>query len=119
MTDRRLRVAMLTLALVGILVAGYLTYVHYADIKPLCAGGSGGCERVQNSAWAKLAGVPVALLGLITYLTITGATLARGETAPLAATGSRWREPATRSTSRTSKSPRSRRSASGAWSAPC
>ena len=67
MTERRLRRAIGALALAGLVVAGYLTYVHYAGIEPVCAGGGGGCERVQTSSYAELAGVPVALLGLIGY----------------------------------------------------
>jgi uncharacterized membrane protein len=67
MSERRLRVAAAVLALAGLAVAGYLTWVHYADLEPICAGGSGGCERVQTSDYAELAGVPVALLGLIGY----------------------------------------------------
>ena len=67
MTERRLRRVIAALALAGLAVAGYLTYVHYAGIEPVCAGGGGGCERVQSSSYAELAGVPVALLGLIGY----------------------------------------------------
>jgi uncharacterized membrane protein len=67
MSERRLRIAAAVLALAGLGVAGYLTWVHYADLEPICAGGSGGCEKVQNSDYAELAGVPVALLGLIGY----------------------------------------------------
>jgi uncharacterized membrane protein len=58
------------LALAGIGIAGYLTWVHYAGIDPVCAGGGGGCERVQTSPWAELAGVPVAMLGLAAYAAI-------------------------------------------------
>jgi uncharacterized membrane protein len=67
MTERRLRIAAAVLALAGLGVAGYLTWVHYWELEPICAGGSGGCEKVQNSDYAELAGVPVALLGLIGY----------------------------------------------------
>jgi uncharacterized membrane protein len=67
MSDDRRRIAVAVLALAGLGVAGYLTYVHYADLDPICAGGSGGCERVQSSDYAELAGVPVALLGVIGY----------------------------------------------------
>jgi uncharacterized membrane protein len=70
MSERRLRIAVAALALVGLGVAGYLTWVHYAELEPICAGGSGGCERVQNSDYAELAGVPVALLGVIGYAAI-------------------------------------------------
>jgi uncharacterized membrane protein len=65
-----LRVATAVLALVGVGIAGYLTWVHYAGLDPVCVGGGGGCEQVQASRWAELAGVPVALLGLVAYATI-------------------------------------------------
>jgi uncharacterized membrane protein len=65
-----LRRATAALSLVGIAVAGYLTWIHYAGLDPVCVGGGGGCERVQTSPWAELAGVPVALLGLLAYATI-------------------------------------------------
>ena len=58
------------LALAGIGIAGYLTWVHYADLSPVCVGGGGGCEKVQLSDWAKLGGVPVALLGLGAYVVV-------------------------------------------------
>jgi uncharacterized membrane protein len=67
MSDRRLRIAAAVLALAGLGVAAYLTWVHYADLEPICAGGSGGCEKVQTSDYAELTGVPVALLGLVGY----------------------------------------------------
>jgi uncharacterized membrane protein len=64
---RTLRIATAGLALVGLGIAGYLTWVHYAGLNPICVGGGGGCERVQSSRWAELAGVPVSLLGLLGY----------------------------------------------------
>jgi uncharacterized membrane protein len=67
---RALRLASAALALVGIGIAGYLTYVHYAGLDPVCVGGGGGCERVQSSRWAELAGVPVAVLGVAGYVAI-------------------------------------------------
>ena len=66
MTDAILRRASMGLALAGIGVAGYLTYVHYAGLHPIC-GVSHGCETVQTSSYASLFGIPVAVLGLITY----------------------------------------------------
>ena len=66
MSDRRLRQVAIVLALIGLGVAGYLTYIHYEGIKPVCGLG-GDCEKVQTSEWADLAGVPVALLGLLGY----------------------------------------------------
>ena len=78
MTDRRLRTAGLVLAVLGIGVAGYLVYVHYADIDPVC-NIAHGCHKVQTSKYAELAGVPVALLGLLGYVTILGALIVDGE----------------------------------------
>lgn len=74
MTARRLRAGAIVLAGAGLAIAGYLTWVHYSDLEPACVGGDGGCERVQASEYADLAGIPVALLGLIGYGAI-GATL--------------------------------------------
>jgi len=68
-SDRTLRDGLVALTLVGVAVAGYLTYVHYRPAALICIGG-GGCETVQGSAYAELLGVPVALLGLGAYLVI-------------------------------------------------
>jgi uncharacterized membrane protein len=71
-----LRRAIAGCAVVGIAIAAYLTVIHYAKAAPICS--TGGCEKVQHSSYAKLAGVPVALLGLIAYLGILATTLRRG-----------------------------------------
>jgi uncharacterized membrane protein len=74
---RRLSVAV---ALVGVGIAGYLTVVHYAGSAPVCAIAH-GCATVQKSAYAELAGVPVALIGLLGYLAILGSLAGDGERA--------------------------------------
>jgi uncharacterized membrane protein len=65
---------MIVIATVGLGVASYLTYVHYSGIQPICSAG-GSCLEVQTSVYSKLAGVPVALIGLIGYVTILGSLL--------------------------------------------
>jgi uncharacterized membrane protein len=82
----RLRTLAIALSVLGLGIAGYLTYVHYAGVSPVCEIAH-GCEKVQTSQWSKVAGVPVALLGLLGYATILAAVLARGETALTAAAG--------------------------------
>ena len=81
MLARRLRIAMIGLAAIGLGVAAYLTIVHYVGFQLLaCSGAHGGhssCETVQSSQWSKLAGVPVALIGLIGYIFILGSLLVR------------------------------------------
>ncbi len=86
MSERRARGTMVALCLAGLGVAAYLTWVHYQDVAPICVTG-GGCERVQNSDYAELVGVPVALLGLIGYALILATLLVPGELARLATAG--------------------------------
>ena len=69
MSDRALRLAAAIAALAGIGVAGYLTWAHYADSAVVCVAG-GSCEKVQESEYASIAGVPVAVLGLAAYTVI-------------------------------------------------
>ena len=71
MTDRTLRLAVGLVALAGAGVAGYLTYVHYRPAALICTGG-GGCEAVQESEYAEIVGIPVALLGLVAYVAVLG-----------------------------------------------
>ncbi len=64
-----MRRAIAVLALAGLAISAYLTWVHYAGIEPVCTGIS-DCERVQNSDYAELAGIPVAVLGVVGYAAI-------------------------------------------------
>ena len=88
MNDRALRIALFVVSAVGVGVAAYLTYVHYQPAALICTR-SGGCEAVQDSKYAVLAGIPVAALGLAAWiaalvLTIWNSELARTLTAALA-----------------------------------
>ncbi len=84
-----LRRVALGLAIAGLGVAGYLTYIHYAGLESVCAIAH-GCEKVQHSEWSELAGVPVALIGLFGYLAILGALIRDGEVGRLAAVAAAW-----------------------------
>ena len=79
----RARRAIAAFAILGGAIAAYLTYVHYAHTSPICT--TGGCEQVQKSKYAELAGVPVALLGLLAYCTVLVTTLFRGVAAAFTA----------------------------------
>jgi uncharacterized membrane protein len=70
----------LGVALAGLGIAGYLTVVHSAGGEPVCAIAH-GCATVQKSSYSALAGVPVALLGLLGYLAILGSLSSDGERA--------------------------------------
>jgi uncharacterized membrane protein len=82
---RRVRRLTLVLALIGTGIAGYLTWVHYGHLKIVCLAGGGGCEKVQSSSYAELAGVPVAVLGLAGYVAILLSLLLPREESALAA----------------------------------
>ena len=71
-----LRRVMIAITVLGIILTSYLVYVHYSGAKPICTA-STACLTVQKSQWSKLAGVPVALIGLIGYIGIFLALLAR------------------------------------------
>ncbi len=61
------------LALAGIGVAGYLTYVETTAVEAIC-GPLGDCNAVQNSPYARVFGVlPVGILGLLGYVAILAA----------------------------------------------
>ena len=66
------------LALLGLAISAYLTWVHYAGIEPVCTGIS-DCERVQGSEYAELVGIPVALLGVAGYAALLGSLWVRVE----------------------------------------
>jgi uncharacterized membrane protein len=70
-SDRTLRTAAAMIALAGAALAAYLTWVHYDEGALVCVAG-GGCETVQQSAYAEIAGIPVALFGLLAYSTVLG-----------------------------------------------
>ena len=76
-----LRRAAAAACVVGVAIAAYLTYVHYSHTAPVCT--TGGCETVQKSKYAELAGIPVALLGLVAYVVLLGLSLVRGVDAAL------------------------------------
>jgi len=78
-TEARLRAAIGALALAGLGIAAYLTYTRYSGTQIACA--TGGCETVQHSRYAVIAGVPVAVLGLVAYAGLLVTVLARGAAA--------------------------------------
>lgn len=74
MSDRALRLAVAVVAAVGIGVAVYLTWVHYHPGALVCTRG-GGCETVQQSHYAVLLGVPVAIYGLVAWTAVLALVL--------------------------------------------
>jgi uncharacterized membrane protein len=88
----RLRLASLAFAILGIGVAGYLTWIKLAHTQAFCSG-VGDCEAVNSSIYSQINGVPVAALGLTAYLALAALFLLEGrwvwlrDYAPLASFG--------------------------------
>lgn len=61
------RMAAALLSLVGVFVSSYLYLYKIGKIGTLACG-TGGCEAVQTSDWARFLGVEVSLIGLLGYL---------------------------------------------------
>ena len=71
MKMRNLRRAQGLLVIVGLVVAGYLSYLKLTDVPAACVeGGAFNCNVVLNSRYSELAGVPIAYLGLTVYAVI-------------------------------------------------
>ncbi len=67
--DFWIRIASAILAVVGIGITTYLVYERFSGGLPTCVIG-GGCSTVQKSEWSTVAGVPVALMGLLAYIAL-------------------------------------------------
>jgi uncharacterized membrane protein len=83
-SDHHLRLASAFLALAGAAVSGYLLWVRETGANLICA--TGGCEIVQSSQYSEVLGMPVALLGLASYVVLFATALLRSENARLAQT---------------------------------
>ena len=78
---------MMGLCILGILIAAYLTYTGYTNSEIYCVGGSTGCDTVQQSRYSKIAGVPVALIGVLGYITILAVLIYEETKGPLSDNG--------------------------------
>lgn len=72
--NERIRRILPWLCVIGIGIAGYLSYVKLTNTEAVC-GGLGDCGTVQNSIYAYVYGIPVAYLGLLTYVTLLALAL--------------------------------------------
>lgn len=79
--SRRLMTLIALLAVAGIGVSSVSLQHHYATSKTeYCElGETFNCDLVNRSAYSSIAGIPVALIGILGYLTLAGlATVFRG-----------------------------------------
>lgn len=69
-TEANLRRAIAFVAALGIGVATYITIVESGGGAPACLAGGGGCETVAASSYSHIAGINVAIFGIIGYVGI-------------------------------------------------
>lgn len=70
---RWLLVAALSVCIAGLLVSAYLTYEHFTASSTLACPDTGAinCAKVTTSEYSRLAGIPVAVLGLLFFAGMT------------------------------------------------
>ena len=71
-------------ATAGVAVAAYIAIADSGGGSPACIGGSEGCRTVAESSHSHLLGVNIAIFGILGYLLLLGAALARGDGARMA-----------------------------------
>jgi uncharacterized membrane protein len=74
-----LRGAATFLATFGIGVAAYIAIADSGGGSPICIAGGHGCQTVAESSYAHLAGVNIAVLGIVGYVLLLGCALLRGD----------------------------------------
>lgn len=84
--DRAMYRVSIGLAILGALVSIYMTIFKFTDNPGMCLG-SGGCSVVNNSKYSEVYGIPVAVMGVVGYLTILACLLLRKRSQFFAANG--------------------------------
>jgi len=72
--DRNLFRTSVVLSVLGMLVALYMTVFKLTDNQNMCLG-NGGCSVVNNSPYAQVYGIPVAVVGVLGYAAILAVLL--------------------------------------------
>ena len=78
-SERVLRIAAIVIAVVGIGVATYIAIADASRGSPVCLAGGHGCETVANSHYSHLAGINVAVFGIVGYVLLLAAAIVRGD----------------------------------------
>jgi uncharacterized membrane protein len=79
LSERNLRIAAALVALAGIAVSTYIAIAESGGGAPKCVVGGGGCETVANSKYSELAGINVAVIGILGYAFLLIAALLPGD----------------------------------------
>ena len=65
--NKKLLIGIILLSILGVIVSGYLTKVHYSN-SSICDFNSGfSCSKVSQSIFAEIKGIPIAVFGILIY----------------------------------------------------
>jgi uncharacterized membrane protein len=78
-SEGTLRAMATFLATFGIGVATYIAIADSGGGSPVCIAGGQGCQTVAESSYSHLAGVNIAVFGIIGYVLLLGCALLRGD----------------------------------------
>jgi uncharacterized membrane protein len=67
LSEGNLQRAIAFLAALGIGVAAYIAIAEAGGGSPVCLAGGSGCETVAKSSWSHVAGVNIAVFGIVGY----------------------------------------------------
>jgi uncharacterized membrane protein len=82
------RVISMVLCVLGILVAGYMSWAELTGNETVCAdAGNIDCAAVQESAYAQTLGFPVAVMGMLGFFAILAVLVLEDQVTLLAAYG--------------------------------
>jgi uncharacterized membrane protein len=77
--EKSLRVTAAAIATVGIGVATYITIADSGGGAPACIAGGTGCTTVANSPYSHVAGINVAVFGIVGYVLLLAAAATPGD----------------------------------------
>jgi uncharacterized membrane protein len=69
-TEGNLRRIIAFVAALGVGVATYIAIADSGGGAPACLAGGGGCETVANSSYSHIAGINVAIFGIVGYVAL-------------------------------------------------
>jgi uncharacterized membrane protein len=71
-SEANLQRAIAFVATVGVGVATYITIADAGGGAPACIAGSSGCQTVADSSYSHVAGINIAVFGIVAYVLLLG-----------------------------------------------
>jgi len=78
-SEGTLRKAIAFVATLGVGVASYIAISEAGGGAPACIAGGGGCAKVAESSYSEVAGINVAVIGIVGYLLILATAFVSGD----------------------------------------